>query len=169
MPIQSLCNFERSNYNLASESKTRAKENNVWATLCNEERKSDKFQVSRSMSRLSCAGRNNEDYNDDLEHEQQGSDLDSVLEALGSCSTSSSSGKPKTFSSDKMREIERNNGLLLKRIIANNHRPNQFNVNVKPVKVSHASVNRKKRQDQINHDNLVSTPLSQASRKISKS
>lgn len=160
MPIQSLCNFERSNYTLASESKTCAKEKNIWTTLYNEERKSDTLQISRSMSRLSCVERNNDDYNDDLEHEQQGSDLDSVLEALGRCSTSSSSGKPKTFSSDKMREIERNNGILLKRIIANNHRSNKFNVNVKPVKVSHASVNRKKRQDQINHDNLVSTRLS---------
>lgn len=166
MPIRSLCSFERSNYNLASESKTCTKENNEWASLHDEEIKSHKFPVSRSMSRLSCAERNNDNYNDDLQHEQQGSDLDSVLEALGRCSTSSSSGKPKTFSSDKMREIERNNGLLLKRIIANNHRPNQFNVNVKPVKVSHASVNRKKRQDQINHDNLVSILFSQVFRKM---
>lgn len=163
MPVQSLCNFEKSNYKLASESETCANKSDIWAKLYNEERNSDKLQASRSMSRLSCAERNNDDYIDNLEHEQQGSDLDSVLEALGRCSTSSSSRKPKTFSGDKMREIERNNGILLKRIIANNHRPNQFNADVKPVKVSHASVNRKKRQDQINHDNLVSTsPLLQA-------
>lgn len=159
MLTQSLCNFERSDYSVPSKTK------DAQEKTYNQEQKQNKLKAS-SLSRIpttsTTRGRRNGDdnnYEDDAEPEQPGSDLDSVLEALGRCSTTSLCRKPKNAMNEKMRDIERNNATLLRRIIANNHRTNQFMPNARPgpVNVSHASVNRKKRQTQIDRDNLVST------------
>lgn len=63
----------------------------------------------------------------------------------------------KTFSINKIREIERNNTILMNKICSNNVRINQYPVvNPRQIKVTSNSINRRRRQQEIDHNNLVS-------------
>lgn len=64
----------------------------------------------------------------------------------------------KSFSQNKLREIERNNTLLMNKILSNNVRKNQYPaVNVPQIKMTSNTINKKKKQLEIDRNNLVST------------
>lgn len=64
----------------------------------------------------------------------------------------------KTFSNDMLREIERKNMILMKKIISNNRRTNQYNVvnrQSESKKVPSAAINRRRFQEKVFMDNQV--------------
>lgn len=94
----------------------------------------------------------NETYSDDEGGEDAESDVDSILEKLGG----TQANKPnKTFSENKLREIERRNVILMDKLIKNSQRPNQYGSTPLPSKTTSAAINRKRQQEKINRDNLV--------------
>ncbi|XP_050308054.1 cilia- and flagella-associated protein 97-like [Anthonomus grandis grandis] len=62
----------------------------------------------------------------------------------------------KTFSSEKIREIERGNAMLVDKILYHTRRPNQY-VQTKAAapKVTSSEINRRRRQDKINRENQI--------------
>lgn len=61
----------------------------------------------------------------------------------------------KTFSEEKLREIERRNAMLMDKLIRNSQRSNQYRSVPIPTKVASAAINRRRQQEKINRDNLV--------------
>lgn len=61
----------------------------------------------------------------------------------------------KTFSEEKLREIERRNAMLMDKLIRNSQRSNQYRTVPVPTKVASAAINRRRQQEKINRDNLV--------------
>lgn len=61
----------------------------------------------------------------------------------------------KTFSEEKLRDIERRNAILMEKLIKNSQRPNQYKCVPIPNKVASAAINRRRQQEKINRDNLV--------------
>lgn len=64
----------------------------------------------------------------------------------------------KTFSSDALRDIERTNIILMRKILSNNRRVNQYKVAPKCAeinKVASSAINRRRDQDKIARDNQI--------------
>lgn len=63
----------------------------------------------------------------------------------------------KTFSAEKIREIERGNARLVDKILYHNRRPNQYKsaTNILP-KVTSSEINRRRHQEKISRENEVS-------------
>lgn len=62
----------------------------------------------------------------------------------------------KTFSSEKVREIERRNSMLVNKILYHNRRPNQYKPSVASFpKVTSAEINRRRFNEKIAKDNQV--------------
>lgn len=79
------------------------------------------------------------------------SDMQSVLDQLEVREV-----KPnKTFSGDKLREIERRNAILMNKLIKNSQRRNQYGCASISSKETSAAINRRRQQEKINRDNLV--------------
>lgn len=77
--------------------------------------------------------------------------------------SSSRSRKPqalqqnKTFSSEKIREIERRNAMLVDKILYHNRRPNQYKTTAVYVpKITSSEINRRRHQEKISRENEVS-------------
>lgn len=107
-----------------------------------------------------------DDDGDEEEHNNSNEDFSLDLRSEISTSEKSSSSllhlprNPvnKTFSSEKLRDIELTNMILMKKILSNNKRPNQYNVPERqnPIKkVTSAAINRKKFEDKIFRDNQI--------------
>lgn len=85
------------------------------------------------------------------EEEKDDPDLQGILAKMGSAEV-----KPnKTFSDDKLREIERRNAMLMDKIIKNNLRRNQYGCGPVTIKETSAAINRRRQQEKINRENLV--------------
>lgn len=73
---------------------------------------------------------------------------------------SSRSRKPqqnKTFSSEKIRDIERRNAMLVDKILYHNRRPNQYKTTAVYVpKITSSEINRRRHQEKISRENEVS-------------
>lgn len=88
---------------------------------------------------------------DTTSEEDVDSDMQSVLDQL-----EVREAKPnKTFSGDKLREIERRNAMLMNKLIKNSQRRNQYGCATYPSKETSAAINRRRQQEKINRDNLV--------------
>ncbi|KAJ8945914.1 hypothetical protein NQ318_002921 [Aromia moschata] len=64
----------------------------------------------------------------------------------------------KTFSTYELRDIERNNEILMSKILSNNKRANQYKVAPRATnhnKISSSAINRRKNQDKIDRDNQI--------------
>lgn len=65
----------------------------------------------------------------------------------------------KTFSTDKLREIEQKNMILMQKILSNNKRANQYNNSSDRVnqsnKVASATINRRRFQEKVFNDNQI--------------
>ncbi|KAL1506830.1 hypothetical protein ABEB36_006120 [Hypothenemus hampei] len=62
----------------------------------------------------------------------------------------------KTFSMEKIREIERKNAMLVDRILYHNGRPNQYKIsNVYKPKVTSSEINRRRHQEKIIRENEI--------------
>ncbi|KAK4886801.1 hypothetical protein RN001_003072 [Aquatica leii] len=61
----------------------------------------------------------------------------------------------KTFTSDKIRDIERKNSILMKKILAHSQRSNRFAAAPPTQKISSSALNRKKKDREISQDNLI--------------
>ncbi|KAF2902392.1 hypothetical protein ILUMI_03789 [Ignelater luminosus] len=125
---------------------------------CNEIRKSVQELISdnestSSEASLSSAG----DINDDEEEKQyEDPDMNLILNALEkSVNNFGIKRQNKTFSDDKIRDIERTNSILMKRILSHSKRANMFTPAPRNKKISSSALNRKKQQRQIDHDNLI--------------
>lgn len=92
-----------------------------------------------------------EEDDDDDEEEQDFFDLQNVLSRMEEKDMKTN----KTFSDDKLREIERRNAILMDKLIKNSQRPNQYGTTPVPSKVASAAINRRRQQEKINRDNLV--------------
>lgn len=65
--------------------------------------------------------------------------------------------KNKTFSSEKLRDIDRTNTILMKKIISNSRRPSQYTVMESNRQLQNsAAINRRRQQKKIDQDNMVS-------------
>lgn len=99
-----------------------------------------------------------EEYSSDSDEDvtDADSDMKLILEALQKDEKAKRSAN-KTFSEDKLRDIERRNSLLMGKILAHSRRPSQYSaIAQNNQKVSSATINRKNAQKRIDHDNLVS-------------
>ncbi|KAH1020990.1 cilia- and flagella-associated protein 97-like [Dendroctonus ponderosae] len=62
----------------------------------------------------------------------------------------------KTFSLEKVREIERRNSMLVNRILYHNRRPNQYKLTVASLpKITSAEINRRRFNEKIAKDNQI--------------
>ncbi|XP_022901433.1 uncharacterized protein [Onthophagus taurus] len=77
------------------------------------------------------------------------SDLSGILDSL------EKTGSNKSFSSYQVREIERNNCMLMNRIVSQNNRKSQFPITDNKPMASSSFINRKKKQREIDHNNLI--------------
>ncbi|KAF5302354.1 hypothetical protein FQA39_LY10393 [Lamprigera yunnana] len=67
----------------------------------------------------------------------------------------------KTFSNEKVRDIERRNAILLKKIAAHSQRSNRFTPAPVNEKLSNSAVNRKKRDWEIGQNSVTQNPNNQ--------
>lgn len=82
------------------------------------------------------------------------SDIELMLKSLIAKSTTSKTNK--SFSNDKLRDIERRNAILMNKILSHSKRPNQYVPKTAQTnKVSSAEINRKKQQQKIDYENMV--------------
>lgn len=88
---------------------------------------------------------------DEDDEDSECDDLQGVLAEMEGKSVTSN----KTFSEEKLREIERRNAMLMDKLIRNSQRPNQYKSVSIPTKVASAAINRRREQEKINRDNLV--------------
>lgn len=92
-------------------------------------------------------------YSHDLESEEFDEDVQFYFDRL----QHGHGSQNKTFSGDRLREIERKNAILIDKILANSRRPSQYRSTPVPsTKVSSAEINRRKQQAKIDRDNMVS-------------
>lgn len=129
---------------------------------CNEIQRSVQELISDDESTSSEASRSSaNDINDDegerrYEDPDNDPDMNLILNALEkSANNFGIKRQNKTFSDDKIRDIERTNSILMKRILSHSRRANMFTPAPKNKMVSSSALNRKKQQRQIDHDNLV--------------
>lgn len=93
---------------------------------------------------------------DDYGNFENEPDMQLVIEMLQR-GNESNSKRNKTFTEDRLREIDRKNSILMKKIISNNRRPSQYNLSSTENKhTTSAAINRKRQQRKIDHENLVS-------------
>lgn len=90
-----------------------------------------------------------EHYTNDDEQMQE------IFDVLRLCNEKSTK-KNKTFSSEKLREIDRNNAILMKKIVSHNHRQSQYGIS-SPSKQpqTSAAINRRRQQKKIERENMV--------------
>lgn len=126
----------------------------------------------------SLVEKNDEDnYSDDeeFEEEQDGDEVNEEIKngdeencqilkettselCLGECYLKGSSSEikiNKTFSTFQLREIDNDNNVLMKKVLAHSVRPNQHQTRTFTPKLTSAEVNRRKFQKKINRENLV--------------
>lgn len=77
--------------------------------------------------------------------------MQGMLEELESRETK----QDKTFSEERLRDIERRNAILMDKILRHSRRQNQYKSTAVPNKVASAAINRRRQQEKINRDNLV--------------
>ncbi|CAH1993745.1 unnamed protein product [Acanthoscelides obtectus] len=107
-------------------------------------------------------GVNEEEYlNDSFEEDDDVSDYyeptPSEIQRVSRSSTEIRYFPNKTFSSEALREIERNNKILMRKIVSNTKRKNQYIAPPKcaPVKLSSAAINRRRLNEKIARDNQI--------------
>lgn len=88
---------------------------------------------------------------EDCSDDSDNSDLQSILDKMEAKEVQSN----KTFPEDKLREIERRNAILMNKLIKSSQRPNQYGCTTIPTKLTSAAINRRRQQEKINRDNLV--------------
>lgn len=107
---------------------------------------------------------NNVSYSSEYEDETSSTctaSLELSLDQTSSRTSRTSFNRPitqnKTFSSEKLREIERRNAILVDKILYHSRRPNQHRLHDSyPIKtVTSAEINRKRHQEKINRENQV--------------
>lgn len=124
-----------------------------------DEDNTDDFQ-KKLRNILSCSdidGNSETDPIDDKERTQpQDTEIQLIIEALEKTSEKNGKYYNKTFPDYKLREIERNNTLLMNKILSNSTRKNMYpDVKLAPIKVTSNSINRRRKQQEIDHHNLV--------------
>lgn len=106
--------------------------------LCHETKENNHYEDSRSYA-SSFTG--------------TASECDSVSKARKDKNNKAT--KNKTFNYFQIREIEQDNNVLMKKVLAHSTRRKQYTTNEHVPKISSAEVNRKKLQKKIDHENLV--------------
>ncbi|CAH1100909.1 unnamed protein product [Psylliodes chrysocephalus] len=96
-------------------------------------------------------------YDDDFEDD---ADLDYLNQHFNTSVSlcSSSSKRNVTFKNSELRDIERVNTILMKKIMSHSQRTNQYNVPPKQYgfkKLSSLAINRKRQEEKINRENLI--------------
>ncbi|KAJ8919443.1 hypothetical protein NQ315_016541 [Exocentrus adspersus] len=113
--------------------------------------------TSCSQTESSSAGNNSKYSGESFEEDDD--DGDEVSFDISCMQHSICQGaRNKTFSPEKLRDIERTNGILMNKILSNNKRVNQYTVAPKTTKlktVSSAAINRKRNQEKIARDNQM--------------
>lgn len=99
---------------------------------------------------------NNEKLYNNIGDDKQMQKIMDILQ--GSNNSNEKNGKKnKTFSSEKLRDIDRTNSILMKKIISNSRRPSQYSfIDSNRQSQTSAAINRRRQQKKIDQDNMVS-------------
>ncbi|KAL3268219.1 hypothetical protein HHI36_007343 [Cryptolaemus montrouzieri] len=110
------------------------------------------YSFLKHMDKESYSSYELDNYSGDFDSPSENS---SSYEAISKCPLYDNPGLNKTFNDTRLRDIERDNSILMTKILSKSRRPKQYKIYQQPQIKSSFDINRRKAQAKIEYENKI--------------